>query len=172
MGDGKLLESIARNDASSLCLGIEVKSELCDQARSRIVFGNNVLIVNGSFEEVILNFPDASVDHFICVLPDPAYIDKRNQEKWAPFYKIVRAKLKDNGILQLVTEITDELLRPVSDSAYSKWAGWLHTTFSSMGFLILNEYEGVPDGYFSNYLDQFRGDRQRIRIMTLEMSKH
>ena len=171
MGNGKLLESLAKDDACSLYLGIELKSELCDQARSRITVDNNLQIMNGSFEEVILDFPDASVDRFMCVLPDPVYIDEKRQQEWAPLYRTVHAKLKNSGTFQLITELTNDLLQPVSHSEYSTWANWLHATFSSIGFLILNQYEGAPAGYFSRCLDQFRGDTKRIRITTLEMGK-
>ena len=171
MGDGKLLENLAKVDPVSLYLGIELKSQLCDQARSRIALDNNLLIMNGSFEKVIREFPDASVDRFICVLPDPAYIDEKRQQKWVPFYRLVHVKLKNSGTFQLITELTNDLLQPVSPSEYSRWASWLNATFSSIGFIILNQYEGAPIGYFSRCLDQFRGDTERIRITTLEMGK-
>lgn len=173
MGDGKMLESLAKNDASSssLFLGIELKTELCMQARSRMMHDNNILIINGSFEEVLVDFPDVSVDRFMAMLPDPAYIDEMKQEKWIPFYKVVYDKLKNNGTLQLITEITNDLLQPVSNNEYFRWASWLSSIFSSMKFLVLDQYEGPPIGYFSNCLEQFRGDPKRIRITTLEMMK-
>ncbi len=173
MGDGRLLESLVENDASSssLYLGIELKKELCEHARSRMQFRNNILIIDGSFEEVLVDFPDASVDHFMVVLPDPAYIDEKKQQKWIPFYKMVNAKLKNNGTLRLITEITDDLLQPVSDSEYFRWTSWLHTIFSSISFLVLDLHEGAPVDYSSNCLDQFRGDQKRIRMTTLEMGK-
>ena len=129
------------------------------------------MIIKGSFEKVILNFQDESIDRFMIVLPDPDYIDEKKQDKWALIYKVVHSKMKDNGTLQLVTEMTDELLQPVSDRIYSRWSGWLGATFLSIGFLLLEKYEGSPAGYFSRCLDQFKGDPERIRILTLEMEK-
>src|SRR4051794_27428231 len=92
MGDGRLLESLAKS-GSGLYVGIEIGSKECGQARSRITL-DNVIILDGSFEDVILSFPDASLDCIIAVLPDPAYIDEKKQDRWKPFYKMVHAKLK------------------------------------------------------------------------------
>jgi tRNA G46 methylase TrmB len=168
MGDGRLLESLAKS-GSGLFVGIELSSEQYKQASSRITL-DNVLILNGSFEEIVSSFPDASVDRFIAVLPDPEYVDEKKQDRWKPFYKTVHAKLKYDGTFQLITEITDELLQPVSNSAYERWAGWLATSFSSIGFMV-NEHEGVPAGYSSRCLDQFRGDSERIRMASLDMAR-
>jgi tRNA G46 methylase TrmB len=168
MGDGRLLESLAKS-GSGFYLGIELSREICAQARSRIAL-DNTLILGGSFEDIVPAFPDASVDRFIAVLPDPTYIDEKKQDKWKPFYKTVRVKLKPGGMFQLVTEITDELLQPVSDDDFERWSEWLATNFSSIGFKV-NLCEGAPDGYSSRCLDQFRGDPDRIRIATLDMIK-
>jgi len=169
MGDGRLIESLAKSDARSLYAGIELSKEQCEQAKSRIAL-DNILVLQGSFEEIVPAFPDYSVDLFIAVLPDPAYIDEKKQDVWKPFYKTVRAKMKKNGTFQLVTEITDELLQPVSDGDYARWSEWLATSFSSIGFAV-NRHEGAPMDYSSRCLDQFRGDSERIRITTLEMIK-
>jgi tRNA G46 methylase TrmB len=169
MGDGRLLESLAKS-GSGLYVGIEISSEQCAQARSRISL-DNVMILDGSFEDVVPAFPDASVDRFVAVLPDPSYIDEKKQDLWKPFYKTVHAKLKQNGTFQLVTEMTDELLQPVNDSDYQRWSRWLVTSFSSIGFIV-DRHEGAPARYSSRCLDQFRGDPERIRIATLDMTKH
>lgn len=170
MGDGRLLESLAKRDGNSLYIGIELDNEQCDRARSRIALAN-VAIVSGSIEDVVPTFPDASVDRFIAVLPDPAFIDEKKQDRWKPFYKTVHAKLKPGGTLQLVTEITDELLQPVSDGVYAKWAAWLKTSFLSVGFVLAGQQEGAPAQYSSRCLDQFRGDLERIRMITLDLKK-
>ncbi len=169
MGDGRLLESLAKSD-SGLYVGIEINSEQCVQARSRISL-DNVVIIDGSFEDVVPAFPNASIDRFIAVLPDPAYIDEKKQDRWKPFYKMVHAKLKKNGTFQLVTEMTDELLQPVSAGDYERWSAWLAASFSSIGFIV-DRHEGAPARYSSRCLDQFRGDPERIRIATLDMTKH
>jgi tRNA G46 methylase TrmB len=165
IGDGRLLENLAKT-SSGLYVGIDLSSE---QARSRIAL-DNVMILDGSFEDIIPSFPDASIDRFIAILPDPAYIDEKKQDKWKPFYKVVRAKLKLGGTFQLVTEITDELLQPVSNGDYERWSEWLASSFSSIGFMV-NQHEGAPAGYSSRCLDQFRGDSERIRMTTLNMIK-
>lgn len=169
MGDGRLLESLAKNDAGSLYVGIELNKEQCEQAKSRIAL-DNILILQGSFEEIVPAFPDSSVDRFITALPDSAYIDEKKQDVWKPFYKAVHAKMKKKGMFQLVTEITDELLQPVSDGDYARWSKWLAASFSSMGFAV-NRQEGAPMDYSSRCLDQFRGNPERIRMVTLNMTK-
>jgi tRNA G46 methylase TrmB len=170
MGDGRLLESLAKRDPLSLYIGIELGGEQCRQAQSRIAL-SNVKVLAGSFEDIVPAFPDGSVDRFIAVLPDPGYIDEKRRELWEPFYRVVRTKLKKGGMFELITEMTDELLRPISDEAYAKWAGWLGSSFVSMGFLLKSQREGSPAQYSSRCLDQFRGDPQRIRMATLEMAR-
>jgi tRNA G46 methylase TrmB len=170
MGDGRLLESLAERDGRSFHVGIELDNALCLEAESRITLAN-VAIISGSFEDIVPTFPDESVDCFIAVLPDAAFIDEKKQDRWKPFYKIVYSKLKCGGILKLVTEITDELLRPVGDEMYVKWATWLTACFLSIGFVLEVQQEGAPAQYSSRCLDQFRGDPQRIRIVTLELTR-
>ncbi|HEX7032109.1 MAG TPA: methyltransferase domain-containing protein [Nitrososphaera sp.] len=170
MGDGTLLENLAKRDSDSLYVGIELDREQCRQAQSRITL-RNVKILSGSFEDILPTFPDRSVDHFIAVLPDPAYIDEKKQELWSPLYKVVFEKLKEKGTFELVTEMTDELLQPVSKEAYEKWAGWLVSSFLSIGFSLNRQRQGAPEQYHSRCLDQFRGDPERIRMITLELAK-
>jgi tRNA (guanine-N7-)-methyltransferase len=168
MGDGRLLESLAKRDDSSLYVGIELDSDQYRKARA----AHNMIAMNGSFEDIVPTFPDGSVDSFIAVLPDPGFIDEKKQAKWEPFYRMIYSKLKPGGTLELVTEITGELLQPVSDEQYGKWAEWLRNSFRSIGFAVSNQYEGASAHYSSRCLDQFRGDAQRIRMLTLELAKH
>lgn len=170
MGDGRLLESLAKHDIDSLYVGIELDGEQCRQAQSRITL-DNVKILNGSFEDILPAFPDGSIDRIIAVLPDPAYIDEKKEELWTKFYKIVFAKLKETGTFELVTEITDELLQPVSDEAYERWAVRLKSIFLSIGFSLKSQQKGAPEQYMSRCLEQFRGDPERIRMITLELAK-
>lgn len=170
MGDGRVLESIAKSDGSSLYVGIELDKEHCEQARARIALAN-VEILNGSFEDIVPTLPDRSVDRFIAVLPDPAFIDEKKEDMWKPFYRTVHAKLKAGGTFQLVAELTDELLQPVSDAEYSRWADWLESSMLSIGFAVKSRQEGSPAQYLSRCLDQFRGDQERIRMVTLELAK-
>ncbi|AFU59467.1 MAG: methyltransferase domain-containing protein [Nitrososphaera sp.] len=170
MGDGRLLEALAKHDSSSLYVGIDLDNAQCKQAQSSIAL-SNVIILSGSFEDIVPTFPDGSVDRFIAVLPDPEFIDEKKEGRWKPFYKEVYSKLKPSGTLELVTEITDELLRPVSDEAYVKWVAWLRASFLSIGFDLTKQHEGAPAQYSSRCLDQFRGDPERIRMVTLELAK-
>jgi tRNA G46 methylase TrmB len=170
MGDGRLVESLAKRDSRSLYVGIELDEDQCRQAQSRIAL-SNVIILSGSFEDIVPTFPDNSVDRFIAVLPDPGFIDEKKQDRWKPFYKLVYSKLKLGGTLELVTEITDELLQPVSNEQYRKWAAWLRASFLSIGFILKSQHEGAPARYSSRCLDQFRGDAERIRMATLELAK-
>jgi tRNA G46 methylase TrmB len=170
MGDGRLLETLATHNSNSLYIGIELDNDRCIQAQSRIRL-SNVVIMNSSFEDIVPTFLDESIDQFIAVLPDPAFIDEKREEQWKPFYKAVYSKLKKDGRLQLVTELTDELLQPVSDDEYSRWADWLKSSFLSLGFTLAGQNEGAPRQYSSRCLQQFRGDQQRIRMITLDLLK-
>ena len=170
MGDGRLLEILAKHNCSSIYIGIELNNEQCVQARSRINL-SNVAIMNSSFEDIVPTFLDESVDQFIAVLPDPTFIDQKKEEQWKPFYRSVYRKLKKQGRLQLVTELTDELLQPVSDDRYSAWADWLKSCFISLGFSLVGQQDGAPVQYSSRCIEQFRGDLERIRMITLDLLK-
>ena len=170
MGDGILLESLAKRDGNSIFIGIERNNEQCVQARSRITL-SNVIIMNISFEDIVPTFLNESIDQFLAVLPDPAFIDGKREEQWKPFYKSVYYKLKKGGRLLLVTELTDELLQPVSNDQYFAWADWLKSCFLSLGFALANQHDGAPRQYLSRCIKQFRGDPERIRMITLDLIK-
>jgi tRNA G46 methylase TrmB len=170
MGDGRLIESLARADPQTVYIGIELDGKQCEQARSRAKL-QNVFVVQGSFEDIVARFPDGSIDGFIAVLPDPAFIDEKREEQWRPFYRTLHKKLKAPGAFRLVTELTDELLQPVSKDAFDLWTVWLAETFRSLGFKVADIYEGAPPEYSSRCLDQFRGDPERIRMATLDLAK-
>src|SRR5918996_4260371 len=172
MGDGRLLKTISENDHdnNSFYIGIEVDKSQYEQAISQIKLVN-VKLLNGSFEDVLPAFSDNSLYRVISVLPDPKYIDQLKENKWKYLYKIVYGKLKNYGTLELVTEITDDLLQEVSDQVYNKWIGWLKSTFQSIGFQIVTIREGAPEEYSSQCLDQFRADPKRIRMVTVNMKK-
>jgi tRNA G46 methylase TrmB len=171
MGDGTLLETLAKRDRNSIYIGIELDNEQCIQARSRIAL-SNVIIVNSSFEDLVPTFQDESIDQFIAVLPDPALIDQQKEERWRPFYKSLYDKLKKQGRFRLVTELTDDLLQPVSDDRYLAWADWLKSCFISLGFTLASQQEGAPRQYLSRCIKQFGADPQRIRMITLDLLKH
>ena len=170
MGDGRLLEKLAAADPSCLHVGIELDEEQCSQARSRIAL-DNMIILNCSYEELLPELPDGSVYRFVAVLPDPEYIDEKKAERWRPIYTLVHQKLRRGGEFQLITEITDELLQPVGDNEFSRWKEWLASSFSSLGFVISDVRNGAPPEYSSRCLDQFRGDSQRIRLVTMDLKK-
>jgi tRNA G46 methylase TrmB len=173
-GDGHILEKLAKSDSnnthSSTYIGIELDRTQYEDSKRRISL-NNVKLLNGSFEDIIPIFPDDYLDLVIAVLPDPDFIDKAKQYKWEPFYKAVYSKLKNNGSFQLVTEITDELFQPVSDEIYIRWVEWLSATFQAIGFILVTKHYGVPLDYSSRCIDQFRGDPERIRMVTLYFEK-
>jgi len=168
MGDGTLLEILAQRNQNSMYIGIEVNLEQCIQARSRISL-HNVIITNSSIKDVVPMFLNESVDEFITALPDPTFIDQKNERQWKEFYESVYCKLKKYGHLQIITELTDELLQPISDDNYSAWADWLKSCFISLGFSVASEHEGAPSHYTSRCIEQFRGDPERIRMITLDL---
>ena len=170
IGDGTLLETLAKRDRNSVYIGIELDNEQCVQARSKIAL-SNVIIVNSSFEDLVPTFQDESIDQFIVVLPDPAFIDQKKEERWKPLYKSLHYKLKKQGRFRLITELTDELLQPVSDDRYLAWADWLKSCFISLGFTLAGQQEGAPRQYLSRCIKQFRADPERIRMITLDLLK-
>ena len=180
MDDGRLLKKLVEkghdikldtNTTKVMYIGIELDRKQFKIAESRMKADKNVILLNASFEEILPMFPDGSIDQILDVLPDPAYIDSPNQDSWQAFYEIVYLKLKTGGLLRLVTEITDDLLEPVSDEAYNIWVQWLSQIFQSVGFTIKACMEGPPVEYSTRCLTQFRGDSERIRMVTLDLVK-
>ncbi|WP_415282497.1 hypothetical protein [Candidatus Nitrososphaera sp. FF02] len=169
-GDGRVLHALAQKDPQTVYIGIEVDAGQCRQAKA-LDYLQNLFITQGSFEDLVAKMPNGSIDGFIAVLPDPSYIDEKKEEQWRPFYKIVYAKLKSPGAFRLVTEITDELLQPVGRDEFDRWTVWLLETFRSLGFQVAEVTEGSPEEYSSRCLDQFRGDPERIKMLTVDFVK-
>ena len=172
IGNGQLLEKIAGDDRDvhTIYIGVEINANLYDMAKSRIGL-SNVILIKGSYEAVIATFPDNSIDKVISILPSPQFIDQSKQDIWESFYKCLFTKLKKNGLFQLVTELTNDLFEPVSDDMYNDWVTWLICTFNGMGYKVLSKKDGPPRGYSTRYLDQFKGDSKRIKILTLNLKK-
>jgi len=170
MGDGNVLWALAEKDPETIYIGIELDEAQCAHARSRIHL-QNVFVMHGSFADIVPRFPDESIDGFITILPDPSFIDEKKESQWRPFYEVLLAKLKRPGAFRLVTEMTDELLQPVGNDTFDLWTVWLVETFRSMGFKVAELKEGSPAEYSSRCLDQFRGDPERIRIITIDFVK-
>lgn len=172
IGDGQLLEKVVRNQKStSTCyVGIEIDAKQIQVARDKLQ-ENNVYLINESFEKVVSYFPDNYVDEFIFVLPPPEYIDRSKESLWISFYQGIYKKLKEKGTLTIVTEITNDLLEPVTDNEFRTWKNWLICKFVNLGFMIKESFDDSPVYYSSHYLEQFRGDRSRIKIITLILIK-
>lgn len=172
IGDGRLLEKVVRDRKSTqTCyLGIEIDAKQIQMARDRLR-EKNVSLVNESFEKVISCFPDNYVDEFIFVLPPPEYIDKSMESRWSSFYREIFKKLKENGSLTIVTEIINNLLEPVTDREFKIWKNWLMSKFTRLGFIIKEAHDGSPSYFSSHYLEQFRGDTSRIKMVTLILLK-
>jgi phospholipid N-methyltransferase len=171
-GDGRLLKKLVRDETSRniLAIGIELDTSQYEKSCD-LIEKNNIHFINNSFEVLLPDFPDESIDSIISVLPAPRYIDSDYQELWVPFYQIVLKKLKETGSLILVTELTDDLFQPVSASDFVAWKYWLESVFISIGFK-LRTIDGVPSNFSSQFLDQFKGDPERIKIATLIMRKN
>jgi tRNA G46 methylase TrmB len=171
-GDGRLLNGVADlyNKENVLLIGIETDKKQYFKAcsLSETLNKKNIEFINEPFEKVFLNLDDRSVDTVISVLPHPDYIDKMHQDRWIPIYKTIFDKIKLKGFFILVTEITDELLQPVSETDYLNWKKWLVETFFSIGFKMFRVIDnGAPLCFSSHYLDTFKNDPQRIKIITL-----
>lgn len=172
IGDGQLLQNVVRRrqSANTCYVGIEIDSKQVQLARQKLR-EKNVYLINESFEKVVLCFPDNYVDEFIFVLPSPDYIDKSKETRWSSFYRHIFMKLKDSGSLLIVTEITNDLLEPVTDYEFRIWKNWVISKFISFGFIIKETFDDSPEYFRSRYLEQFRGDKSRIKIVTLILTK-
>jgi tRNA G46 methylase TrmB len=180
MGDGRLLKKLVdkgsdiKLNPSTLTptyIGIEIDKKQFEVAEEHLKLNENVILLNASFEQVLPMLHDDSIDQILGVLPDPAFIDKPNQNRWHSFYEIVYSKLKTGGLLRLVTELTNDLLEPVPDQVYDNWVNWLSGVFRSIGFTILDCRDRTPPAYSTRCLTQFMGDPERIRIVTLDLLK-
>lgn len=171
MGDGNLIKSLSEKNHDYYFIGIEIQEEYFNKAKYNIK-SPNVMLLNLSFEDVLPLFEDESIYKIISILPDPKYIDKNYRKEWEIFYKIVYKKLLKKGLFILITEITDELFQPVSNNYFYKEVDNLKQIFQSMGFIILNEFEGYQENYMTSFLQIFNGDPKRIRIINFEFTKN
>jgi SAM-dependent MidA family methyltransferase len=181
MGDGRLLNKLleadkeadrkAANEKSQMYIGIELDRTKYERAKSLLENFDNVKLINGSFEVLINEFPDRSIDEIISVLPDSKFIDIESQDTWENFYRVVNQKMSKHGRFLLVTELIDDLLQPVSNEAYHVWLHWIIDTFQNLGFIPVRSNEGPPDEYESECLERFKSDPERIRLATFDFVK-
>jgi len=174
-GDGELLFGLANQaeNWNNFYLGIEIDPS--QYKKSCLLLSKskyNLLFVNCPFEQVINELPDCAADEILCVLPHPKYIDRENEKFWQSLYETLLHKLKKSGHLLLITEYTDELFSPVLYIEYLNWKEWIVKTFTDLGFCINQIIEGVAPEYTSRYIDLFRNDQERIKILTLDLTKN
>lgn len=171
-GDGQLLAKILEygNSPNTCYVGIEIDPKQIQKARDKLR-GRNIYLINESFENALPYFPDNYVDEFIFVLPPPRYIDKSMESQWILFYENIYKKLKGKGTLTIVTEIINDLLEPVSEIEFRSWKNWLSSKFVTIGFIIKGMFDDSPYHYSSHFLDQFKGDQLRIKLITLILTK-
>ena len=174
---GKLLEAertgdtIQNNSRKSFYIGIECDNLKYNKARSVVEHFSNVKLMNGSFEVLIHEFSDCSIDKIISVLPDPEFIDIRRQYRWKKFYCVLNRKLVANGSLRIVTELIDDLLQPVTADAYNTWVQEIIEIFGELGFSLIRILDGPPLEYESECLRRFKQDPQRICLATFDFAK-
>ena len=171
MGDGNLIKLLSEKNQDYYFIGIEKQEIYFNKAKYRIK-SQNVKILHALFETVLPLFEDNSIHKFISVLPDPKYIDKNYKSNWEILYKIIHKKLVKQGKFILITEITDELFQPVSDKEFYKEVANLKQIFQSIGFIVLNAFEGYQENYMTSFLQKFNGDPKRIRIINFEFTKN
>jgi tRNA G46 methylase TrmB len=180
-GDGvllrKLLEAertgvtMQNNSSKSFYIGIECDNLKYNKARLVVGHFSNVKLLNGSFEVLIHEFSDCSIDKIISVLPDPDFVDIRHQHRWRKFYSVLNCKLVANGSLRIVTELIDDLLQPVTADAYDTWVQEIIEIFGELGFSLIQVLDGSPLEYESECLKRFKQDPQRIRLATFDFTK-
>jgi len=171
IGDGNLINSLSEKDQDYYFIGIEKQESYFDKAKYNIK-SQNVKILNTLFEDVLPLFEDSSIHKIISVLPDPKYIDKNYSRNWEILYKTIYKKLVKQGKFILITEITDALFQPVSNYEFYKEVENLKQIFQSIGFIILNAFEGYQENYMTSFLQEFNGDPERIRIINFEFTKN
>ena len=174
-GDGKLLYRLSNKEeeTTTFYLGIEIDaSQYRKSCRLLPNRKSNLLFVNSQFEGVIDQLPDCSADEILSILPHPKYIDRENKRFWKPIYKTILHKIKKNGHLLLITEFTDEFFSPVIYDEYMNWKEWIVETFTDLGFYVGNMIEGVPYNYTSKFIDLFSNNQERIKILTIYLTKH
>jgi phospholipid N-methyltransferase len=171
MGDGNLIKLLSeKEDQDYYFIGIEKNESYFNKAKYSIK-SQNVKILNTLFESVLPLFEDNSIYKVISVLPDPKYIDMNYKSNWEILYKIIYKKLVKQGKFILITEITDELLQPVSNNKFYKAVENLKQIFQSIGFIVVNAFEGYQENYMTSFLQEFSGDPKRIRIINFEFTK-
>ncbi len=175
-GNGILLNNILElyDKEKVYFIGIEIDNDqfqdACEKSKKKGL--DNIQFINEPFEKFFSEIEPLSIDTVLAVLPHPDYIDKDNQSSWEPLYKMVLEKMKKKGYFILVTELIDDLLEPVTAEKYQKWRKWLVETFRGIGFKIIKIInEGTPSYFSSHYLQKFRNDPQRIKIISLIMTK-
>ena len=181
MGNGRLLKKLLEvnkdasqsttNEKTPMYIGIEVNSSDYNKAKSLLQGFTNVTLINGSFEQLINDFSDHSIDEIISVLPDPDFIDVEKQDQWQKFYRVMNRKMSTHGRFHLVTELIDDLLQPVSEEIYNIWIYWIINIFEDVGFSLMRIVEGSPAEYESECLERFKGDPERIRLATFDFIK-
>lgn len=173
-GNGKMLIDLSskNNNMDIFYVGVEKDQLLYEESVNRIkAASRNILFVNDDIENVISELEDNAVSMFISSLPHPDYIGPEKVSKWKPFYKKMIMKMKDYGQFLLITECTNELLSPVTPGEYMNWKKWLTFTFKEMGFRIVLSLDNPPAELSSHYLEQFKRDTDRIKILTLLLEK-
>lgn len=174
-GDGKLLYRLSNKEEETTTFYLGIEIDASQYRKSCLLLPNrksNLLFVNSQFEGVIDQLPDCSADEILSILPHPKYIDRENKRFWKPIYKTILHKIKKNGHLLLITEFTDEFFSPVIYDEYMNWKEWIVETFTDLGFYIGNMIEGVPYNYTSKFIDLFSNDQERIKILTIYLTKH
>lgn len=173
-GDGQFLINAATKskEKNSLYIGIEIDKQSHEKAlKTKEEKKLKIYFVNTSIENVIYNIEKETIHTIFFILPHPNYIDKSNFKSWSILYKEILDRLKDDGEFILVTEFIDELLEPIKDIDYINWKNWLTGTLTNIGFTISKIIDGSPSDYTSVYLEKFRRDPERIRIITLILKK-
>ena len=171
IGDGNLIKLLSEKNQDYYFIGIEKKEIYFNKAKSSIK-SQNVKILHTSFEAVLPLFEDNSINKVISVLPDPKYIGKNYKSNWEILYKVIYKKLVRQGKFILITEITDELFQSVSNNEFYKEVEYLKQIFQSIGFIVLNVFEGYQENYTTSFLQEFSGDPKRIRIINFEFTKN
>ncbi len=169
-GDGVLLHRLSKKYKNSFLIGIELDKEKFQNCL-QLINAENVKLINDSFLSIVPFFENNSIEKFIAILPDPKFIDLKKQETWQKFYSQIFEKLKKNGVLIIITEITDEMLNPVSIGQYNNEVDKIECIFNTIGFKTIKKSDRYPSMYSTTLLKKFSKDKERIKIVFFSFLK-
>jgi tRNA G46 methylase TrmB len=170
IGDGILLNVLCNKHKNIYYIGVENNINLFEKANSNICC-RNVMIINDTIESTLEKIPNTFLNKVIIVFPDPKFINLNYKNNWKSLYLSIFKKLKNNGILEIITEVTDPLFREVTNDLYEKTIFNLINIFKSIGYYFNSWEQEIPYDYNSFFIEKFKKYPNKIKVVTLNFQK-